>query len=272
MLELAVKSAARTALRRFAPQVLVHRHMRRFGRDEIEAFVLDLIVPSGHEAIDVGANWGVYARKLAPLCDRVHCFEPNPELAAILQRTLPSNCIVEQAAASDKSGESTLFLPLDASRVVDGLASLNPPPGMNLAAIPVRTKSLDAFIDRPIGFIKIDVEGAEMAVLAGARELVARHAPVILIEIEERHRQGAIAEARRWFESRGYQGWFIDQDQFRPIHEFSPAMQDWSAFDSQAPRRSQRYVNNFLFAPAGFVTAGMRDAIHDRLAMLHDDE
>lgn len=272
MLDAAMKSAARTALLRLAPQVLVRRHMRRYGRDEVEAFILDLIVPPGSDAIDVGANWGVYARKLALLCRTVHCVEPNPELAAVLRRTLPDNCVVEEAAVAETPGRGTLYMPLDGTRIVDGLASLQPLRRDNLTQIQVKTISLDAFLDFPIGFIKIDVEGAEMPALKGARRLLAKRAPLVLIEIEERHHAGAIAEARRWFELEGYQGWFIDRDRLKPIDAFAPAlMQDWRSFDSDAPRRSQPYINNFLFAPVAAITSSTENAIRERIALLRDD-
>lgn len=272
MLDAAMKAAARTALLRLAPQVLVRRHMKRFGRDEIEAFILDLIVPPGMDAIDVGANWGVYARKLALLCGTVHCVEPNPELAAVLRRTLPDNCVIEEAAVAATAGRSTLYMPLDGARIVDGLASLQPLQRDNLTRLEVRTITLDAFLDHPIGFIKIDVEGAEMQALAGARKLLAKHAPIVLIEIEERHREGAIAEARRWFEREGYQGWFVDRDRLKPIDAFAPSkMQDWLSFDAEAPRRSQFYINNFLFAPVGAITSSVENAIRERIALLRED-
>lgn len=272
MLDAALKSVARGALRRIVPQALVWRHLHRYGDDEIETQLLDLFAPANRDAIDVGANWGVYARKLANVCPRVHCFEPNPELAAILRRTLPRNCRVEQAAVSERDGSDTLHLPLDGARIIDGLASLRAPQAGPAAQIAVRTIALDAYADRPIGFVKIDVEGAEMSVLAGARALIARQTPTFLIEIEERHHAGAIDEARRFFEAIGYQGWFARADGLHPIELFDAnGMQDWSLFNAAAPRRSQAYINNFLFAPTGRVTDEYRWNVEVRLAHLSAD-
>jgi hypothetical protein len=61
-------------------------------------------------------------------------------------------------------------------------------------------------IDR-VDFVKIDVEGAELHVLEGGREVIEAHRPTMLIEIEARHtaRYGHSPEdVSRWLLKRGY--------------------------------------------------------------------
>ena len=62
------------------------------------------------------------------------------------------------------------------------------------------TLRLDDVTANPVGFVKIDVEGAEALVLSGAENLIRHGKPIFLIEIEERHREGAIAQTRIMFE------------------------------------------------------------------------
>lgn len=264
-----IKKTARRVIEAAAPAMLVERHHKKFRDDEIEVAILDLIVPPNTHAIDVGANWGVYAKTLSGLCRAVHCLEPNPFLARMIARTLPANCHVQQAAASHSAGFATLHIPVTDGRMVDGLASLNTFDDRPVETVHVPTIRLDDITAEKVGFVKIDVEGAEAMVLEGATHLITFVRPLFLIEIEERHRAGAIAQARALFEREGYEGYFIDEDRMKSIAEFdADTMQDSGHFDQQKHRRSQRYVNNFLFAPAGMMTDAKRQAIDARLASL----
>jgi FkbM family methyltransferase len=46
---------------------------------------------------------------------------------------------------------------------------------------------LDDVVTEPVGFIKIDVEGHEIAVFEGAQRMLNEHKPILLIESERRH-------------------------------------------------------------------------------------
>jgi hypothetical protein len=65
---------------RFAHQVYLRR-LERWRSFEPEYFFLHLLADPVRTAIDVGANEGIYAGRLS-YCRSVHCFEPNPRLAA----------------------------------------------------------------------------------------------------------------------------------------------------------------------------------------------
>lgn len=267
MLTSLLKSGGRRAAETFFPGLLVRRHHARFGAEEIEMELLDLIVPPGHEAIDVGANWGTYTAVLSRLCTKVHSIEPNPRLARLLQRTVPSNVTVAQCAASRTAGVATLHIPVSGYRSLDGLASLRPEAGEAVERVDVPAIALDTFAAREIGFVKIDVEGFEIEVLDGAARLIAMRRPTLLIEIEERHAPGAVAAVRKRLEDAGYEGWFVDQRHILPIAELDLAvMQNTANLDGNAPRWTQRYVNNFIFMPAGVMTPALTAAINARLA------
>src|SRR5215468_910893 len=97
--------AERVPDRAFAT-ALAYAH-RRF--EPVLVRVGTLVSPQ-QTAIDVGAWYGPWTHWLARACRRVVTVEANPELAAFLTRTVPSNVRVVAAAASDAPGSAELWL------------------------------------------------------------------------------------------------------------------------------------------------------------------
>ncbi len=75
--------------------------------------------------------------------------------------------------------------------------------------ISVQTKPLDEFNFKDVGLIKIDVEGAEDAVLDGAINTIKNNMPVIIIELEDRHSIGTLQRNIKKLGDIGYQSYFI---------------------------------------------------------------
>ena len=77
--------------------------------------------------------------------------------------------------------------------------------------MPVTTLD-DFFAGRSLqpNFLKIDVEGHELAVLQGARQTLKKHRPTILVECEARHRpDGDVRPVFEFLQSLGYGGSFF---------------------------------------------------------------
>lgn len=87
-------------------------------------------------------------------------------------------------------------------------------------SILVQTRTLDSFKIKKIGFIKIDVEGHESEVVDGAFYSILKYKPTMLIEIEERNRKGIINIMKKKMHTMGYAGYFLLENDFRPIEEF----------------------------------------------------
>ena len=125
------------------------------------------------------------------------------------------------------------------------LAPTNELAGAAFKSIPVTTRRLDDMILPTVGLIKIDVEGHEEAVLRGARGIIQRDHPRLMIEIEERHNEGAI--------SRGCLSFCLSLDT-NPMslreHQLSPIDSD-TAIELQRSHSGNRYLNNFFFLPRG---------------------
>jgi FkbM family methyltransferase len=147
--------------------------------------VLAATLPSGGSYVDVGTNRGQVLREAVRIAPRGRhvAFEPVPALAAEVRRQFPAvDC---RALALGERSEVTRFCHF---RDLDGWSGLRRSPEVSDAQgspeyITVHVSTLDAELaglDPDV--IKIDVEGAELAVLEGGRALLARAAPVVIFE------------------------------------------------------------------------------------------
>jgi hypothetical protein len=142
------------------------------------------------------------------------------------------------------AGEVTLHIP-DASSALATIEPGNPAlqaPGRQTV---VRRERLDALGLGPVGFIKMDVEGHEAAALAGAEALLRRDHPALLVEMEERHRPGGVAQTTVWLQGLGYHAYMVDGLVIRDAAGFDAAS-DQPEFRVGGPRPAH-YINDFLF-------------------------
>jgi FkbM family methyltransferase len=154
--------------------------------------VLAVLAP-GAVAIDIGASLGEWAVPLARAigaAGRLFAFEPQPLVARALAATFRINNLTQaeaiEAAVSDRGGVQTMAMPEIASSEVDsGRARIGAARAGETAAS-VRSVTIDAFAGETgltrLDLVKIDVEGHERAVLAGACTTLARFRPAIVIE------------------------------------------------------------------------------------------
>jgi len=137
-------------------------------------------------AVDIGANIGLYtlamARRVGPH-GRVFAFEPAPANFALLTRNVESNgysAIVTacRTAITDRSGLARFTLNVH-NAGMHRLASEG--------AIEVETARLDDLLaGQRVDFVKIDVEGAEVAVLRGMQSIIAANPSIaLLVEYNE---------------------------------------------------------------------------------------
>lgn len=156
----------------------------------------------GMTVVDIGANCGWYtlfaALRVAPT-GRVYAFEPNPRFAGLLRRSVAINGLgrivrVEQAAVSDAGGDVELAVPVDrpSGASIVGLV----PSSLEVERHVVLGVSLDEYFcvdGGRVDFMKIDAEGAEPAILRGAREVLER-SPRAKLMVEHHAGDGAAFE------------------------------------------------------------------------------
>ncbi len=166
-------------------------------------------VRPGTVALDVGANRGIWSWHMRRLGAHVHAFEPNPKLARQLRAALPE-VSVHACALSDREGEAELRFPVVRGVVYDGWATVETANRFATLAtegerrVPIRLRRLDEFRLARVDFVKIDVEGHELAVLRGGEETLRRCRPILLFEADDRHRPGTVAACRTWLAGLGY--------------------------------------------------------------------
>ena len=208
-------------LRRALPLAGAHRMLLKWrawqathvGEPEIR--LLQYLVDPMRAAIDIGAAEGVYSFFLQRLALRCIAFEPNPSLHLALKRALPE-VEVHQAAVSAVEGDATLRIPVVNGIPYTGWATIEPKnqlvelPTHVVEEIKVRTVRPDRMALGDVGFVKIDVEGHELDVLAGLSGLLAKCLPNLLIEIGGAQRGTSLAEVRGLLDPLGYVGLRLD--------------------------------------------------------------
>ncbi len=151
---------------------------------EYEAF--RAAVTPGAVVFDVGANVGAYTVLFAQWAGesgRVVAFEPGPDARNGLQRHLRLNGltrveVVDAAVAAVDANRGRLYV--DAAGGATSLLSTD-----GIVPVDVRTVTLDGFCaSRNLwpDVVKIDVEGAELDVLRGARQVLSRSGAHVFIE------------------------------------------------------------------------------------------
>lgn len=150
--------------------------------------------------LDIGANIGFSAvgfRKVG-LKSQIHCFEPNRFLAHIIEAIIHriDRISVQNIGFSDAAGLLKLYVPFVDGRPIHQEASINLQhfsapfisnrlrgygSKVELVEVEAEIKTLDS-LNLDASFIKIDVEGAEGAVLRGAAETIERCRPILHIE------------------------------------------------------------------------------------------
>jgi FkbM family methyltransferase len=158
------------------------------------AFVEQFLQP-GMTVLDIGAHHGLYtllASKRVGRMGKVFAFEPSPRERRALQMhlriNLCSNVTVQAQAVGDEDTKGILYV---VENWAAGCNSLKPPDvPAKISRTSVHVVRLDDWLAESkierVDFIKLDVEGAELAVLCGARKFLERRPrPVILVEVQD---------------------------------------------------------------------------------------
>tara|TARA_R110002126_G_scaffold185114_1_gene333553 strand:- start:1116 stop:1883 length:768 start_codon:yes stop_codon:yes gene_type:complete len=159
----------------FADDPSIGKSLDLYGEycySEIE-LILNM-VNSDSIVLDVGANIGSHCLALAPHVKNVVAFEADKENVELLRMncSLRSDVTIKHLALSDRIGRTSTKFNFGKTELDAG-------------KLDVDMTTLDALKFPKVDFIKIDVEGMELDVLEGGRDLITQLKPNMLIEMQD---------------------------------------------------------------------------------------
>jgi FkbM family methyltransferase len=169
--------------------------------------LVEAIPGSPTTVLDVGANCGVFSVLVARRFPkaRIYAFEPAPAL----QKVLAANCaglniVILPTAVLDRLGDMELYINESSQQTNSMFRERVTPYARAVISLQVPTVTLDDFVSREelkkIDVLKIDVQGAEFAVLSGgAKTLEITDALLMEVWLSEPNVFEAVELARRHF-------------------------------------------------------------------------
>jgi len=195
------------------------KYKRAEKKHEQELYLLPFLVDKEKNAIDVGANKGLYTYFLAKHASHVYAYEPLLELASFLDKATDHHVTVKPMALSDEAGETTLYIPSHHQKTSFDMSTLDPQQ-LNTDDYQMRTittTTLDQEERSNIGFIKIDVEGFELSVLKGAYDTIKRDKPILLVEILDLQADFQSNEVIQWLKKLDYVPFLFQGGLLKPL-------------------------------------------------------
>ncbi len=150
------------------------------ANDQIAASLITKICQSGKTFVDVGAHIGSIISEVHfhDKSIKIVAIEAIPEKSSKLKKKFPF-AELHQCAAGASEGDVSFFIDVKQS----GYSSLRKPSVNNSREITVPLRKIDSIVtSSDVDTIKIDVEGAELAVLLGGRRLLSDCRPTIMFE------------------------------------------------------------------------------------------
>ncbi|VAV94658.1 hypothetical protein MNBD_ALPHA02-1752 [hydrothermal vent metagenome] len=216
-------------LYKFFPRILFSIRKLIHVNEESEMKLLYFLCQGNKTSLDVGAKFGMYTHRLNNHSNKVIAFEPIKELSGALSKIFGrENVDIMPLALSDNAGSVSMRTPIYKSgNPCYGRSSIEIENHLEFEKtdgweeFTVETTRLDDLTIKDIGFIKIDVEGHEQAVLAGAVLTIQKYRPAMLIEANNSHLPQAIEKLFNWAEKNDYLVFFMFDEKIMSIEKYN---------------------------------------------------
>jgi len=148
--------------------------------DVHEPTTIEFIQSVGGNVVHAGAGFGDFLPALKD-CNRVFVFEPNPLMYKCTLQTIMLNNLTNVSLYKQALGESNCKSSL--KNIDESGLEMGPRSEIG-EGITIDMIKLDDFIVEKIDLIHLDLEGYEFEALKGAKELIKRDKPLIVLEID----------------------------------------------------------------------------------------
>jgi FkbM family methyltransferase len=264
-----VIASARLMLKRFVLTVLpepalqpirrgYYARMLRRGEEDPEPDLplLAEFVHVGDCVADIGANVGVFTKPLSRFVGReglVYAVEPIAVTFDVLCSNVRKLGLVNvrplNYAISDRDGSAVMEVPLRPTGWEDFYRArvVTDEGARRRGCVRVDRRTIDSLwadSDRPLSFIKCDVEGHELDCLRGARRVLARWAPAWLLEVtgDPDRPDSAAHAAFELLAGRGYRAFWFDGERLHRRRPGEISINYWfltpEHFDRLGPERA----------------------------------
>lgn len=224
-----------------------YRAWKYLRRKQPELGLIRYLADSEKISLDIGANLGLVTYFLARASKYVYAFEPNPFPYETLKHLVDDNVSLHFMAVSDYTGEAELTIPRSSRGWSSNGASLAHEAAGSAIKVKVPCRKIDDIGFDDVGFIKVDVEGHERAVLRGCRQTIERCRPVLMIENEYSHVGDRFMDTFEVVKDLDYEGFFVINGRLCHMSLFD--LKKHQLETDRGGKHTLDYVRNFIFVP-----------------------
>lgn len=224
--------------------VLRFFYLKRTNKLEEELIFASKLLNRKRRFLDVGANIGIYSYYFSNIFEKVDAFEPIKEITHRLLALKNESLKVHNVALSNKEGNVKFHIPIVKGNLRTPYASLEKR-NVECEIRNVKVNTIDSYNFNDVDLIKIDVEGHERFVIEGAKILIKKCKPILIVEIEQRHLSIDIGTVFEGIKELEYTGFFLQNGSLTSLKEFNYERNQKEFLMG----KNTKYVNNFIFLP-----------------------